>query len=165
MEKQTLSTDEKIKAIEAKLDGYLVEKLLDFTVSDTELAEIFEIGLENLGKLPYNKLSEYSFMLSRYNLTLQRELNKQRAIHNWAKRSIDYICLPKMMDHRVTGSYMSNEEVKMIAIRNNDVAILLWKLMGDKEQYITLMNDLSIDIRKMSDYLVEISRAKRFNNG
>lgn len=165
MDKQSKSTDDKIKDIGDKLDSILAEKKLSYSGNSSEIAEIFDLGIEVLSRLPYTKISEYAFVLARYNISLQRDLNKEKVLANWAKRSLDWIVLPKMQEYRITGAYMQNEEVKMITIRNNEVASKLYKFIVDKENTILLLNDLGHDIRKMSDYLIEISKGKRFNNG
>lgn len=165
MDKQSKSTEQKIKDIEDKLNAILSEKKLNYYGNSSEISEIFELGIEVLNKLPYNKISEYAFVLSRYNVSLQRDINKERVLCNWAKRSLDWIILPKMQEYRVPNAYMQNEEIKMIAIRYNDVASKLYKFMVEKENNILLLNDLGFDIRKMSDYLIEISKGKRFSNG
>lgn len=160
-----MSVSEKITALEEKLDKKLAEKKLDFVAQDSEIDEILSIGAEDLGRLPPQKLAEYSFIIARYGVYLGKELNKEKSARNWAKRSLDYIVLPVMSNYRVPKDYMSNDEVKMLAIRDNDVAIKFYAYLAEKEQNIDLISDLSFDIRKMGDSLTEISKSKRFNNG
>lgn len=164
MAEQT-SVADKIAKLEAKLEDRLVEKKLDFNADDSEIDEIFAFGVEDLGKLPPQKLAEYSFILSRYNVYLAKELNKERSARNWARRSLDYIVLPVLSNYRINGSYMSNDEVRMIAIKDNDVAIKFHAYFAEKDQNVDLLSDLSYDIRKMADSLNEISKSKRYNNG
>ncbi len=165
MDNKANSVEQRLVQIEAKIDEILSKTSLDFTVSDTEMAEIFDLGLENLAKMPYNKLSEYAFMIAKYNAFLHTQINREKVIVNWAQRSIDYLVLPKLADYRVPGAYMSNDEVKMKAIKDNDVAQKLYRIITDKEQTITLFDELGYDVRKMGDYLLEISKSKRFTNG
>lgn len=162
MENKAVSIVDKLKAIEEKIDRILAEKKLNFVTSESEIAEIFELGLENLSKMPYTKLSEYSFLLAKYNVQLQKDINKEKVTFNWAKRCMDFIVLPLMGNYR--SGYMTSDEVKTLAIKDNDVAIKLYGIITEKEQVITLLSDLTMDIRKMGDYLLEISKSKRFNN-
>lgn len=158
-----LSTSDKITALEAKLENKLAEHKLSFVSQDSEIDEVFSIGMEELGKMPNQKIAEYAFIIARYGTYLQKELNKEKAARNWAKRCLDFIVLPRMGDYRV--GYISNEELRMKAIIDNDVAQKFHAYLVEKEQNIDLMLDLSFDIRKMSDTLTDLSKSKRYNNG
>lgn len=163
MEEKNATLDRRIEEIGQKLDGILLDKKLSFIPSDMEINEIFEIGAENLSKIPSQKLSEYAFLLSRYIVYLQKDLNKKKAIINWAKRRMDYIVHYNMSEYR--DGYITSEELKMKAIRGNDIADRLYKFICDEELEIIALSDLTFEIRKMSDALVEISKSKRFQNG
>jgi|JI10StandDraft_1071094.scaffolds.fasta_scaffold10620_3 hypothetical protein len=162
METENITFEQRLESIEKQIDGIFDSKKLDFTPSDTEIDEIFSLGAENLAKLPSQKLSEYAFILSRYIVGLQRDLNKKKTKINWAKRRLDYIVLNSMADYR--SGYMTAEEVKMKATRGNDVAIKLYQFISEEEVELLSLSDLTFDIRKMSDSLVEISKTKRFQN-
>lgn len=161
---EAISFDQRVKNISDKLDKKLKEKHLNFLADDSEIDEIFALGIDELGKLNPQKLSEYSFLLSKYNIYLRKELNKELAEVGWAKKCMDFMIMPIMMDYRVPQSYMSNDEVKIRAIKDNDVATKFYSYIVEKEQSITLISDLSLDIRKMSEQLENISKSKRYNN-
>lgn len=165
MAEQAISTADKIKLLENKLEQRLSDKKLSFIALDSEIEEIFTLGSEDFTKITSSKLSEYSFIISRYGLYLNKELNKEKAARNWAKKSLDYIILPIMSNYRNKNEYMSNDEVKMRAIFDNDVAKKFYAYIIDKEQTIDLLIDLSFDIRKMSDSLTEMSKSRRYTNG
>lgn len=164
MAEQAIATADKIKALEARLNAKLAERKLSFVSTDSEIDEIFAISMDELSKLTSQKLSEYAFIISRYGVYLGLELNKEKSARNWAKKSLDYIVLPVMSNYRVPQSYMSNDEVKMKAILDNDVAQKFYTYIAEKEKDIDLLSDLAFDIRKMSESLTEISKSKRFNH-
>ena len=76
---------------------------------------------------------------------------------------MDYIVHYNMSEYR--DGYITSEELKMKAIRGNDIADRLYKFICDEELEIIALSDLTFEIRKMSDALVEISKSKRFQNG
>lgn len=160
---EPLSTADKIVALEAKLELRLKNNKLSFVSEDSEIDEIFTIGIEELGKMPNQKIAEYAFVIARYGTFLQKELNKEKSARNWAKKCLDFIILPVMSEYRV--GYMSNDEVRMKAIKDNDVAKKFHSYLVEKEQSIDLLLDLNGDIRKMADTLTDLSKSKRYNNG
>ena len=162
MDYKTMQFDERTKIIADKLDKLIDSKKLNFYANDSEVDAIFNMPAEDLFRLPHQKLSEYSYLLSRYGVYLQKELNKERGLLNWARRSLDYIVLPKLKEYR--HGYMSNDEVKMCAIRDNELATKFWGFIVDKENEVGIISDLNFDIRKMSDHLGDIAKSKRFAN-
>lgn len=163
MAEQAISTADKIVALEAKLELRLKNNKLSFVSEDSEIDDIFTIDIEELGKMPNQKIAEYAFVIARYGTFLQKELNKEKSARNWAKRCLDFIILPTMCEYRV--GYMSNDEVRMRAIVDNDVAKKFHQYLVEKEQNIDLLLDLNTDIRKMADTLTDLSKSKRYNNG
>ncbi len=163
MDKETVSVDNRIKALSDKLDGLIGDKKLNFHANDSEIDQIFQMSAEDLFRLPHQKMAEYAYTINRYGVYLQKELNKQRGLLNWARKSIDYIVLPKMKEYRQ--GYMTSDEVKMSVIRDNDVATKIWAFMVDKENEVSIISDMNIDIRKMADNLSDAAKTKRYNNG
>ena len=168
MDEQTVPTraipnfDQRVTQIGDKLDKIIEGRQLAFSAEDPEINEIFTLPAEHLGKMPVQKLEEYSFILSRYNVYLRRELNKQRGLLNWAKKSMDFIVLPNM--HQYREPYMSIDEIKMRAIKDHDVAQKFYKFIIDKDNEIITIEELNTDIRKMADTLSGIAKTKKFSN-
>jgi hypothetical protein len=162
-ENTSLSFEQKVDAIRRKIDNYFASKALTFMPPDSEIDDIFSLSHDVLSKLPHKIVGEYAFILAKYATYLNKELNKEKSTLNWVKRALDFIVLPKMNELR-DGRFITADELKMVAIKDNDLATKIYACLLDIETNVLAIDGLSRDIIKMSDRLSDLQRTKYYGS-
>lgn len=162
-ETNELSVQQKIDQFNTKLEEYLESKKLVIGALDSEITEILSLSHDVLKRLSPVTLAEYSFLLAKYGTFIRIELNKERSALNWAKSVLNYIVLPRMSEYRQP--YMSIDEVKMRATKDNEVAVKFYTFIMDAEKNTSLLDGIAYDVIKMAETLSSLQRARSFNHG
>lgn len=162
-ETKDLTVEQKNEQYKVKLDEYLNSKKLVINALDSEISEILSLSHDVIKRLSPVTLAEYSFLLAKYGTFLRIELNKEKSALSWAKNVLNYIVLPQMSNYRQP--YMSFDEIKMKAIKDNEVALKYNTFIVNTETNMTLLDGIAYDVIKMAELLSSLQRARSFNNG
>src|SRR6185312_712677 len=151
-------TAEEIQKFRETLLSYYKGLSLDRVSIGKSIDEILGLESNDLRRLSPESCGEYAFELSKYSLYLQQELNKHEALIKKCDEYLKYIIAPRMVE--ITA--YSFDERKMIAIRDNSVAVMLFNAIRDAQAHIAALSYLPARVESMTKSLLALQETKRW---
>ena len=152
------SIDESLKKYETDLDN-LIEKIGISYTKDEEAIQALSLSYQQLKKMDQQECCVLSYQIQQYGLYIQSLQNRLINIQNWCQKSLEILvakyCKPQ------PGVYLKYEEKLGQIIVENTAGEYLNKLLMKATSKARELSTLTQKISKMSDTLIELSKAKR----
>lgn len=152
------STSKRLEEFENLTKSYMESLQLNIKLP-SKAEEYLNISQELLQNYSAEMCSEMAFYLSQYGAFLQKEINRHKAIVNWANESINYIIAPYVDQYG--GQYTPFAIKKAWAIRENPEAKELLKIKSAADTSVLSLEDLPRRIDTMVQSLKELSMVRR----
>lgn len=152
-------SEQSLEALLKEINQYLESHGLKQNRYNAIVDKYLEITPEGLGKMGADELAEGAYLLTQYSEYLQREINKQQSILEWADRNIDMLVYPVLNNYG--DSYVKFEQKKASAIMENPTAKELMSIRGKAQNHLTALKDLPYKIDKRADRLAALNVTRR----
>ena len=144
--------------LQTKLKEYEdVHKFSSLRVNDIE--EYLSYDKTSLAKMTDVMAGEAAAMLAQYAFYLQKLSNDENTVCKWAEENVQRIIGPKLPQYRQ--SYRTYDEMKLLAIYDNDVAKQFEMLRIKAETRVNKLAYLSSRVQFMAQTLIELQKTKR----
>lgn len=156
-------TEEALEALLKDMNEYLDSHGLKPNRFNAIVDKYLELPPDQLNKLSADECAEGAYLLTQYSEYLQREVNKQQNILDWANRNIDMLVLPVINNYG--DSYVKFEQKKASAILENPRAKDLFVISGKAQNHLTALKDLPYKIDRRADRLaaLNVTRRKKYD--
>lgn len=155
---QSSVVDARLAAMEDLIKSYLDSLKLSLKLQP-KADEWLNLDESTLRGFTAEDCSETAFKLSQYGLYIQKEVNRHKAVHNWADSSITKIIAHKIEDYGE--QYTPFLIKKAMAIRENPMARQLQEIQVLAENNIRSLDDMPRRIDSMAQNLRELSMVRR----
>lgn len=112
---------------------------------------------EALRKLTQQECSEIGYILSSQSMDIQMRANKIASCMKWTKHHIDTMIASTLNNYDKFKPY---EERRLLATKDNDVAIKMLSQLSELEQKKEALEFLAQRVDNLAKYLIEVRRAK-----
>lgn len=155
------SVEEFVKDAEEILENYAESKGVKTKNIKEDVADRYiEMEQENLRSLSAQECDEAAFLIAQKSITIQKEINKQTSINNWAKAILDL----KVAKHaqQYQGSFLQKEKQ---AISDNDGFLKMEKVRRESQMRIDRLSGIPFHLDKLIKILMDLSQSKRKTSG
>lgn len=130
---------------------------------DTSIVnETMELKAEQLSHMTAEQCGERAFQLLQYCTFLQRKINFEDSIINWANSKMELVIADKVSKYGGVGkTFINYDEKRMAAIKDDDAAHRLYILKVAAENRLKRLNYLPRRIEAMANSLIELQLTKR----
>lgn len=151
-----VTLEEKVQKINELLDSYEEQLGLPrFDKYGQDVKKYLEMSKSEIEGLTPILCAEISVLLVQYAFYIQRAVNKEVAILNWAKKNLSYSAAPKAKQYK--GSF-SQQEAQ--AVMEDEYCKKLLTLINKTEQRVDRLQFLSNNIKAISEQLNRLQQAK-----
>lgn len=160
-----LSRSEKgLEELLRQMNEYLSSHGLGANTFNVVTEKYLNLSPDQLSKLSAEECGEGAYLLSQYSEYIQREINKQTAILDWADHYINKLVYPKLNDY---GDGFVKFEYKIAcAIKENPLAKELSEIKVKASTHLTSLRELPYKIEKRADRLaaLQVTRRKKYES-
>lgn len=151
--------NEKRIKIERLLKEYAIKVGLGVVQPTNEVEKYINLSTPELRKMSAEECGEAAYIIGRAMTYLQLETNKIQADINWANQYLTWLIAPHVMN--VGTQYTPMEYRKVLAIKNNDVAMKLQTIIVEAQLRIDSMAFMSTQLRVIATALESLQQTKR----
>jgi hypothetical protein len=165
MTNQNLNGETKSSLVDARLTelNELLQTYLDSLKlnlhTPSKASDWLNLDEGTLQQFSAEACSETAFKLSQYGTYIQKEINRHKAIYNWAENSIIRIIAPHVEGYG--SKYTPFIIKKALAIRENPMAKALQEIQVSASNNLTSLEDMPRRIDSMVQTLKELSMVRR----
>ena len=147
-----------------KMNEYLDSHGLKTNSYNVVVEKYLHLTPDQLNKMGADECGEAAYLLTQYSEYLQREVNQQQAIQDWAEKYIDSLVISKLDQYG--DGFVKYEYKRACAIRENPLAKDLSKISMKAQNHLTSLRDLPYKIEKRADRLsaLQATKRKRYDN-
>ena len=128
----------------------------------TEVSKWINITHMELIKLSPEECAEGAYLLCQEATFIQYQINSLQSKIDWCNRKINLIIAP-IIKNEIT-RYMENELKRAYAVKQNDMAEKLQKVVNEAESYHSRLMYLPNSLRSQADKLTKYQDIKRSQN-
>lgn len=126
------------------------------SLPEEELQQYLTMNRNVLEKLDIVQCAEIAYRIGQYGFHVQRTLNREQARMNWAENEIKITIADEINNYKGYGYIEKSSQ----AIKHNDKANQLNKIVTFAKQRMDRLTYLSSSLKNLSDILISIQRAK-----
>lgn len=147
-----------------KMNDYLDSHGLKSNSYNVVVEKYLQLTPDQLGKMGPEELGEASYLLTQYSEYLQREINQQQGIMEWAEKYIDSLVISQISQYG--DGFVKYEYKRACAVKENPLAKDLSKISAKAQNHLTALKDLPYKIEKRADRLaaLQATKRKRYDN-
>lgn len=151
-----VTLEEKVQRINELLDSYEEQLgLPKFDKYGQDIKKYLDMSHSELQALTPMLCAEISVILTQYAFYIQRAINRETAILNWAKKNLTYSVAPKAKQYK--GSFAQQEAQ---AVMDDEFCKKLITLISKAEQRTDRLQFLANNIKAISEQLNRLQQAK-----
>jgi hypothetical protein len=159
------ASESKHQKVQALLDRYEKEVGLPTNTApgtETELSTYLNMPRDQLAKLHPDECGEIAYRLGQFAVYLQRLVNKENSVSNWAELALNDIIAKAYNQYDKYTKY----EMRLALVTNeNNYAMSLHKIRTNALLRVERLNFLSTGLKNLSDTLLQIKRGREKTNG
>lgn len=154
----TQNIDDRLADIDKLLAEYSQKVGVGY-ISKPDVDQYLNLSTTDLRKMTGEELGEISVQVYRLANYIQLDSNKHSARLNWAQKYLEYIIAADI--DNVGSKYMPYTFRIPLAIKQNDVATKLQKLISSISIYIDSMDNIPYSLRCYANSLEKLQQTKR----
>jgi hypothetical protein len=151
--------EDRRKKLEQICSSYQNKVGLGIVYNKNEVNAFLNIGLEQQKRMSAEECGEASIVLNQAAIYIQLETNKMQADISWCHRYLDFIISDDVL--KLSTQYLPFEYKKVIAIKENDVAMKLNKTISDIQILIDSTQYIPSQLRSLASSFGELQQTKR----
>lgn len=153
------TAEERQSNLDAVLAHYEKNLGLRDNVPPHEADEFMHMDRAALKQLSAEDCNEGYYILQRYAMYLQREVNKEQSHLTWADSTLNLAIVEECGQYKGS-NYTPYEERRLLAIRGNEFARKLERLRMNAQLRIDRLSYIAADVHKIANALLEIKQTK-----
>lgn len=154
-----ITHNEKREAIQSLIKKYQGQVGIGELTPNNEVNRFLNMTLNEQRKMDAIECGEASVVLSQSAVYIQLEINKTQADINWCNKYIDFLIADKIATSG--NKYTPFDYKRIIAIRNNDVALELQAIINKAELRIDILKYIPNQIRGVASSFSELQQTKK----
>jgi hypothetical protein len=155
-----MSIEEKRQRITKLAREYSEQVGLGTIYNKNEINKYLNLSIEEKRKLTAEECGEAAITLSQGAIYIQKEVNILQTDLNWCEKYIDFTIANEVLN--LSTQYIPYENKKTVAIKNNDVAMQLQKIINDINARITSVQYIPKQLHELARAYSELQQTKRF---
>ena len=155
-----MSAEERLKWLNDQLDKFEQSIGLPVYVSSNEdYRKYMNLSNNELRALTSEECREGAYLLSDYSYHVNKQMNRENSRAGWCEREIWRTIAPHL-DQYKTSKYQSNDELKYLAMLDNEYADKLHRLQTGCLARAEQLKNISHQIDKIADRLSSLAYCK-----
>lgn len=134
--------------------------LIGAPYNNAEYEQYLKLNRKQIELMDDNECFSSSYMIAQQILYVQRQINRDSARVKWCNATTNALSASHWNDY----DQFTKGEIKLqLIIRDNDFLQKVQKIKNIAEQRIERFHNITLNLKYMSDILMEIGKSKRWN--